>query len=293
MTFDAQLARYRGMVETGLAAAFSDRAVPDSLTQAMRYSLEAGGKRLRPCLTLAACELSGGNAAAALPLALGVEMIHTYSLIHDDLPCMDDDDFRRGKPASHKQFGESLAILAGDGLLTWAFETMLDGALREPGNRGYVAAVHCVARCAGPEGMVAGQVEDLASQGSRDAALLERIHARKTGALLQAAALAGALAVPAGQPVLNALERWAHAFGQLFQITDDILDAQGTLAVLGKTPGRDQEQDKLTYVTLFGLSGAQARAKAALAAAQEALAPLGAAARFFLALSEHTLSRQA
>lgn len=222
--------------------------VPD----AMRYSVENGGKRVRPVLTLEFCQACGGEAEAALPFACAIEMVHTYSLIHDDLPCMDDDDFRRGKPSCHKQFGESYALLAGDGLLTLAFETLASAQLPA---EDICRAVQALASCAGVRGMIGGQVLDLLSEeGTPDYALLEKIDRLKTGALMEAAVLLGCIAAGVtDETLLNSARTYAQSLGLAFQIVDDILDVTGDVSQLGKPTGSDEKNQKVTFVRLLGL----------------------------------------
>ena len=231
------------------------------LQEAMRYSLEAGGKRVRPVLCLLAAESAGGSATEALPCALALELIHTYSLIHDDLPAMDDDDLRRGRPTSHKVFGEGHAILAGDGLLTEAF-AVLAGAENLPAER-RVQAARVLAEAAGWRGMVGGQALDLAGEaltrqgGGYDLEHLRLIHRLKTGALLRASLELGAIAAGAAEPMRSALRGAGEALGLAFQIQDDILDATSTTERMGKRVGKDQGRGKITYPALLGLSGAR------------------------------------
>jgi geranylgeranyl diphosphate synthase type II len=272
-------------------------ACPPRVGEAMRYSLFAGGKRLRPTLALASAEaiaLANGTAvdhgrAVALPVACALELIHTYSLVHDDLPAMDDDTLRRGRPTSHVVFGEGLAILAGDGLLTEAFALMA----REPADSGDASlaarklrAIRIVADAAGACGMVGGQAIDLEASGSSalfDADGLRAMHARKTGALIRASAAAGAVMAGAGDTHVAAIERFASELGLAFQIVDDILDVEGASRDLGKTAGKDAAAGKPTYPALYGLEASRGmaaacveRAVAALAEpAASGLAPLG------------------
>jgi geranylgeranyl diphosphate synthase type II len=218
----------------------------------MRYSLLAGGKRLRPLLCCAASEACGGTARAALPAACAVEMIHAYSLIHDDLPCMDNDDIRRGKPTSHKMFGEGIAVLAGDALLTEAFTVL---AAAKPLGR-YTASdlVTELARAAGSRGLIAGQVADLAAEGSKPSEpALYFIHAAKTGMLLRASLKLGAMSAGGTKTQVAALDRFGFALGLAFQIQDDILDATQSAKKLGKTAGKDAAAGKMTFPALFGL----------------------------------------
>lgn len=263
--------KYRLLVEDELKRIGSDEAeaIYPTLRKAMFYSLEAGGKRLRPCLMLAVCEMLGGDAEKALPFACALEMIHTYSLIHDDLPCMDDDDMRRGRPSNHKVFGEATAVLAGDGLLSFAFELMLSAAERS-GEKSAVSAALEIAKRAGAAGMVTGQAADMEFEGSENQTedALRFIHVHKTADMLTAAVIAGAILAGADDKTLSSLRIYSEKMGMLFQITDDILDMKGDPKLMGKTLGKDKEQGKLTYASLLGLDGA---AQAAKQAADEAL----------------------
>jgi geranylgeranyl diphosphate synthase type II len=233
-----------------------DHEFPPQVHQAMRYSLFAGGKRLRPILALAAAETVGGRIADALPLACSLELIHTYSLIHDDLPSMDDDDLRRGKPTSHKVFGEALAILAGDALLTEAFHLLTrPDLMRDVSPRRRLKAINQVARAAGSYGMVGGQVMDIASQGLEiEPHLLEYIHSHKTGALIAASVCTGAIIGGASLSQYKALNRYGEKLGLAFQVIDDLLDVQGEEKKLGKAVGKDQAKGKATYPALFGIA---------------------------------------
>jgi geranylgeranyl diphosphate synthase type II len=246
---------------------------PPQLAEAMRYSVFAGGKRLRPALALAACRALGGHDDDVLPFACALELIHTYSLIHDDLPAMDDDDLRRGKATSHKVFGEALAILAGDALHTAAFELVLT----RTGDLARAAALaRELALASGFDGMVGGQVEDLAAEGRKpDLERLQRIHTGKTAALIRAAVRGGGVAAGASPETLEALATFGLSLGLAFQITDDVLDETSTAAVLGKTPGKDRAENKMTYVALEGIPGAQRRAEEERVRALSALEALG------------------
>ncbi len=266
-------------------------ACPPRVGEAMRYSLFAGGKRLRPMLALASAEaiaLSNGTdvergRALALPAACALELIHTYSLVHDDLPAMDDDTLRRGRPTSHVVFGEGLAILAGDGLVTEAFALMA----RESGDAAdpsiavrTLRAIRIVADAAGPCGMVGGQAIDLEAAGSGatfDGEGLRAMHARKTGALIRASAAAGAVMAGAGDAQLAAIDRFASELGLAFQIVDDILDVEGASEDLGKTAGKDAAAGKPTYPALYGLDASRAMAAACIERALVALAEPAAA----------------
>lgn len=226
-----------------------------TIHSAMRYSIFAGGKRLRPVLALMSAEICGGKEEDILPAACSLEMIHTYSLIHDDLPAMDDDDFRRGKPSNHKQFGEAMAILAGDALLTLAFYTIAHYTQ----NKEHVSAlVQELAYASGSYGMVGGQVLDLISEGtSAGLSTLEYIHLCKTAALIQASVKMGAIAAGATSEQIEQFGNYGKHLGLAFQITDDVLDVQGSLEELGKTPQKDIAQGKLTYPALLGLEKAK------------------------------------
>ena len=237
---------------------------PGSLHKAMRYSIFAGGKRVRPILMLAACQAVGGDTERAIPAACAMEMIHTYSLIHDDLPAMDDDDFRRGNPTNHKVFGEAIAILAGDALLTEAFKLISDprfAACCDPAAR--LAVIHEIAASAGSYGMVGGQVVDMESEGKSDIDLptVQYIHTHKTGALIKASVVAGALLGGADRKKLSAITRYGEAAGLAFQIADDILDIEGTTEEIGKDAGSDQARGKATYPAVIGLASAREEAR--------------------------------
>ncbi len=267
-------------------------AHPDVLFEAMRYSLLAGGKRLRPILCLAACELVGSRVEAALDAACAIEMVHTMSLIHDDLPAMDDDDLRRGRPTCHRRFGEDIAILAGDGLLVLAFETL---ARPGPGVEAARAlrAVAEPARAAGPAGMVAGQVVDLRSAGRDDVPVqvLDWIHRNKTARLMEASVVIGSILGGADEPSVASLRIYGAETGLAFQIADDILDVTSTLEALGKRPGRDDRARKVTYPRLLGLEESIQAAHAHVAQAIAALRPFGPAADSLRALAEFAIAR--
>lgn len=253
---------------------------PRTIDKAMRYSLFSGGKRIRPILALASGEAVGGPTKRLMPFACALEMIHAYSLIHDDLPAMDDDDLRRGKPTNHVVFGEGMAILAGDGLLTEAFRVMSDGALQPGVNRSSaIQAIREIAAGAGAAGMVGGQVVDLESERKKPTrALVEHIHTRKTGALIRAAVRAGALVGGAKPGQFARLDRYGTAVGLAFQVADDILDVEGGTNKTGKRAGRDAELQKVTYPAAVGMDKAKRKAQELLDESLAALAPLGAAA---------------
>jgi geranylgeranyl diphosphate synthase type II len=275
------LRQKRSLVEAHLDAALRPSpGCPPALLEAMRYSLLAPGKRLRPLLVLLAAEAGGGSNRAALPAAGAVEMIHTYSLIHDDLPAMDDDDLRRGLPTCHKKFGEALAILAGDALLTMAFLALAEGY--PPATA--VACCRELARGAGACGMVGGQVDDLAwEKRGGSLADLEALHARKTGALFRACLRLGALAAQGERPggpdptLIEALDGYGRCFGLAFQITDDLLDVESSAERAGKRVGKDAARGKLTYPGFLGAAESRGRAERLCREAEEQLRPLGVA----------------
>ncbi|KKM11761.1 hypothetical protein SY88_07020 [Clostridiales bacterium PH28_bin88] len=271
----------------------SGEAYPQVIHQAMRYSTFAGGKRLRPILTLAAAEAVGGDPERALPTACALEMIHTYSLIHDDLPAMDNDDFRRGIPTCHKAYGEAMAILAGDALLTRAFE-VLSGNAELPGVSPEVAlrVIREVAEAAGSLGLIAGQVVDIQSEGVPvSTETLRYIHEHKTGVLFKTAVRSGALISMASEKKLVALTDYAGYLGLAFQITDDILDVEGTIEKLGKSVGSDEKKLKATYPALFGLARSKELAGEAVAQAISSLEGLGAPAEPLREMARYLLAR--
>lgn len=226
------------------------------VTEAARYSLLGGGKRIRPVLLLAVCEMLGVSRSTAMPFACALEMIHTYSLIHDDLPCMDNDDFRRGNPTCHKVYGEALAVLAGDALLNRAYEVMLNAV--KNGQKGSVDAALSIAAAAGNQGMIGGQALDLAAEGKMiPLNELQVLHQMKTGALLKAPVMAAVSLAGTENQIADALEKYASAIGLAFQIQDDILDATSDSQTMGKTVGKDERDQKATYVSLLGLDTAR------------------------------------
>jgi geranylgeranyl diphosphate synthase type II len=267
--------------------------LPERLHQAVRYSVFAGGKRLRPILMLAACEAVGGDIERVLPAACAMEMIHTYSLIHDDLPAMDDDDFRRGRPTCHKVYGDALAILAGDALLTEAFILLSGMAADSPQTEDACRrAMHIVARCAGSRGMVGGQVVDMESEGKEiDLPTLEYIHTHKTGALILASVQVGAVLGGADEAAYDALTRYAEAAGLAFQVADDILDIVGDQELLGKDIGSDEARGKATYPALLGLSVARQRARELRDLALESLTEFGEVAEPLRQIAHYIVDR--
>ncbi|MGP1367279.1 MAG: polyprenyl synthetase family protein [Schwartzia sp. (in: firmicutes)] len=262
-----------------------------TLAASMEYSLMAGGKRLRPVLLMAAAEAVGGRGEDYLTAACAIEMIHTYSLIHDDLPAMDDDDYRRGKPTNHKVYGAGMATLAGDALLTMAFEVLL----RQSGVSDTVklSVLREVSEAAGAKGMVGGQAMDLGAAGQRvNIITLRRMHMGKTGALFRAAVRVGTILAGGNAAELVSLTRYAESFGLAFQITDDILDVVGETEDIGKPAGSDERNQKATYVTLATLSGAEKMARDAVDTAVEAVAPFGNRADFLREMAKFLLSRK-
>jgi len=295
MDLKTYLDKHRQHVEQALEQYLpSKQQHPAHLHEAMHYSVFAGGKRLRPILMIAACEAVGGEIESVLPAACAMEMIHTYSLIHDDLPAMDDDDFRRGQPTNHKVFGEATAILAGDALLTEAFvllsapseSTGISDATRRE-------VIQLLARAAGAAGMVGGQVVDMEAEGMEqpDLATVDYIHAHKTGALILASIRAGALLGGADTEQYEALSRFGKLAGLAFQIADDILDITGDQEQLGKDIGSDQERGKATYPAVLGLSESIRRATELHQQALKAIEPLGEAAEPLREISHYIINR--
>ncbi|MEY2983393.1 MAG: geranylgeranyl pyrophosphate synthase [Cyanobacteriota bacterium] len=268
-------------------------ARPEKIYEAMRYSLLAGGKRLRPILCIAACELCGGDQALAMPTACALEMIHTMSLIHDDLPAMDNDDFRRGKPTNHKVYGDDIAILAGDGLLAYAFEfAVIQTPQADP--QALLQVVARLGRTVGAAGLVGGQVLDLESEGRTDITpeTLSFIHTHKTGALLEASVLTGAILAGASLDTQQRLSRYAKNIGLAFQIIDDILDITATQEELGKTAGKDVKAQKATYPSLLGIEASRQQARVLIDEAIEALQPFGAEALPLTAIAAYIIERR-
>lgn len=284
--------RTRALVEKSLRSAVPLATTkPATIHRAMRYSLLSGGKRLRPLLCCAASEACGGTARLALPAACAVEMVHAYSLIHDDLPCMDDDSLRRGKPTSHIVFGEGMAVLAGDALLTGAFAVL---SLAKPRARRTAAdLVAELARAAGSRGLIAGQVADLEAEGRQPTEpALYFIHAAKTGMLLRAALKLGGMSAGATSAQIAALDRFGFALGLAFQIQDDILDATQSAGKLGKTAGKDAAAGKMTFPALFGLAGSRELAARWTANAVEALGSFGTRGETLRGLADLMLRRE-
>ncbi|HUS89094.1 MAG TPA: farnesyl diphosphate synthase [Desulfosporosinus sp.] len=279
--FKVTFQRYITMIEQFLAQLPWDK---DILNQSMYYSLIGGGKRIRPVLALASAEAVGGDPETILPAAVSLELIHTYSLIHDDLPAMDNDDYRRGRLSNHKVFGEANAILAGDGLLTYAFELLADPGAGQPERK--LRIIREVAVAAGKDGMVGGQIADVAGEGKTlNLDEIEEIHKGKTGALLTVSARLGGILAGGTEQQVKALTDYAQALGLAFQIKDDILDVVGNSEILGKPAGSDLCQGKATYVSLLGLEGAEHQLHAQILKAQSALKPFDEGAVFLSELA--------
>jgi len=293
MDIKEQLLAYSSMTEQALKVYLSDEKIPSDFREVMGYSLFAGGKRLRPALVMGAAELCGGRSEDVMPFACGIEMIHTYSLIHDDLPAIDNDDYRRGRLTSHKAFDEAKAILAGDGLLSFAFEIMLRAALTGKEPLHLLRAAEDIAHAAGVQGMVAGQWVDVRSEGQQlDMETLEYIHDNKTAAMIVGALKAGAHAAGADEPAVTALARYGRELGLTFQIIDDILDVVGDQKELGKPVGSDAANQKQTYVTRLGVEGAFAEAVKHTGEASAALEVFGEKAVFLDQLAQYLLKRR-
>ncbi|MEH2418371.1 geranylgeranyl diphosphate synthase CrtE [Nostoc sp.] len=266
---------------------------PEKIYEAMRYSLLAGGKRVRPILCLATCEMMGGTIEMAMPTACAVEMIHTMSLIHDDLPAMDNDDYRRGKLTNHKVYGEDVAILAGDGLLALAFEFVAIETPQSVNRELVLQVIARLGRALGAAGLVGGQVVDLESEGKSDISLetLNFIHKHKTAALLEACVVCGGIITGASLEDVQRLTRYAQNIGLAFQIIDDILDITATQEQLGKTAGKDQKANKVTYPSLWGLEESRSKAQELVKAACVELEPFGDRAKPLQAIAHFIISR--
>jgi len=291
MDFTVQLQAYRNRVERALRQHLPEAdAPPGRLHAAMRYSLEAGGKRLRPVLLMAAADLFGAADSAADAAAVAIECVHTYSLIHDDLPCMDNDDLRRGRPTAHKQFDEATALLAGDALLTHAFRKLSDYS-REPA---VVAGLLSeLGRAAGSEQLIGGQMEDLLAEKKSGVSAdeLRSIHLKKTAAMISASLAMGGIVAHAGNEAIERLRTLGKHLGLAFQITDDVLDATADTATLGKTAGKDARADKTTYVKLFGLDASREMACTETDAALAVLAGLPGDKSFLTSLVRQMAAR--
>jgi geranylgeranyl diphosphate synthase, type II len=289
------LQQQKAVVDEALARLLpGEENYPPAIFQAMRYSMFAGGKRVRPILAIAAAEASGGTAADVLPLACALECIHTYSLIHDDLPALDNDDYRRGQLTNHKVFGEANAILAGDALLTLAFELLGDARhWRQFVPARVVQVIHEVAYAIGTFGMIGGQVVDLEMEGQDiDLPALQYIHAHKTGALIRVSVRGGAILGGGSTGDVEALTDYGTHIGLAFQIMDDILDVQGDEQLMGKTLRKDDERQKATYPRLLGLAESETRAQAAVADGVAALEPMGNRGEVLRHLAQYIIARE-
>ena len=293
MDIKAYMAEVRSITDARLHQLLpAENLYPEVIHQAMAYSVFAGGKRFRPVLCLAACEAVGGSRQQALDGACAMECIHTYSLIHDDLPGMDDDDYRRGKLTNHKGFGEGMAILAGDALLTYAFEILSN--LEDGSNSTQIfQIIKEVSRASGTDGMIGGQVVDIVSEQVEPTAdLLNYIHNHKTGALIVASVRMGAILGGASDEQLAALTQYARQLGLAFQITDDILDVVGDASKIGKPVGSDEKNEKATFPALYGLEQSRLMAEQAVAAAVKAVKPFGQQGEILVQLAQYLLSRE-
>lgn len=296
MDLKAYLKDRRALVEAGLHRFMpGEQTMPPELHQAMHYSLFAGGKRLRPILTIAAAEAVGGKADEVLPVACAFEYIHTYSLVHDDLPAMDDDDLRRGRPTCHKVFGQAVAILVGDALLTEAFALLTNPAhVSHLDPRLLRTVIHEIAQAAGSQGMVGGQAVDILSEGKPiEPSVLHYIHTHKTGALILSTLRAGAILAGATPDQLDAITRYGEAGGLAFQIADDILDIEGEEALRGKKSGQDATRGKATYPALVGLDAAKREAEHLAQQALDAIAAFDHQADPLREIARYIVSRKA
>ncbi len=294
MNFKEQLNDYIELVNSRLLSYLDyEKGYNNTLIESMKYSLFAGGKRLRPVLALASYDLFGDNIGEVIPYACALEMIHTYSLIHDDLPAMDNDDYRRGKPTNHKVYGEGIAILAGDGLLSYAFEIMLDDASKQKQPGPYIRCIKAIANAAGIGGMVAGQTVDLESENKViDKRILEYIHLNKTAALIVASLKTGAIIGKAPEEDVKCMEQVGLNLGLAFQIRDDILDVTGDKSKLGKNIGSDIDKHKSTYPALYGLETSVAYVKELTENANSLLVGYKDRSDFLLELGNYLIRRE-
>jgi geranylgeranyl diphosphate synthase type II len=295
MSFENTMNNYIEMVNKALEEFLPEAdCLQKNVIDAMRYSTFAGGKRIRPMLTLEFCKICGGDIMSALPFACAIEMIHTYSLIHDDLPCMDDDDLRRGKPSCHVKFGEATALLAGDALLSLAFETALcNNYIGKIKPENVIAASYELARASGAYGMVGGQIIDLEFENKKASLpVIEQMHSNKTGAMIAAAAKIGCIVADAGQEKIIAASEFARRIGLAFQIIDDILDATSSDEKLGKPVGSDNENNKSTFVTHLGIEKSQKLANELTAEAIKHLEIFGSKDIFLIELAQKLVRRE-
>lgn len=285
------LAERKPLIEAALEASIP-LTYPEVIYESMRYSLLGGGKRLRPILCLASCELAGGTATMALPTACALEMVHTMSLIHDDLPAMDNDDFRRGRPTNHKIYGDDIAILSGDALLAYAFEYVARKTQGVPADR-LLEILARLGHAVAATGLVGGQVVDLCSEGKTDVSLetLHFIHTHKTGALLEISVVSGAILAGAPSEMIDHLTRYAKNIGLAFQIIDDVLDITATADQLGKTAGKDLQAQKVTFPSIWGIEESRRQAHVLIDEAKAQLVSYGPAGRPLSALADFVVSR--
>lgn len=293
MNFNCEFQKKIELIDTWLNEYLNQSSSSDNIIfEAMHYSVFAGGKRIRPILMLAAYEMFNSDVYNVKPFACALEMIHTYSLIHDDLPAMDNSDLRRGKPTSHKVFGEANAVLAGDALLNYAFEIMLENKNQKNPVAALQTAAY-IAKCSGVFGMIAGQAIDIANENKKiDLPLLKTLHEKKTGALISAGVCGGAIFAEANEKDIKSLEKYAYLLGLAFQIKDDILDETSTSEQLGKPVGSDEKNQKNTYVTLCGIDKAYRLLSDYTQEAKEILSTFGAKSEFLLCMTDYLLNRK-
>ncbi len=291
MNLQTYLTEKKSLIEEKLKAIIPSYEDIPVISEAVQYSLLAGGKRLRPILALMACELFDGDIEAALPFACSLEMIHTYSLIHDDLPSMDNDDYRRGRLTNHKVYGEAYAVLAGDALLNYAFETMLEVISSNP-KAEFIRAAKTVSRASGVSGMIGGQCIDLYYENKKiDCNILENMHKKKTGAMITAALEVGAIIANAEESDINRIIDFGNCIGLAFQIADDILDVTGSTEKLGKKVGSDLNNNKSTFVTCFGLEESKKMAKELIIKAKTLIGEYGNKGMLLKELAEYIIDR--
>lgn len=297
MNFKEEMRNLTALVDDYLVKYFDrlNREVPEKrLVESMSYSVMAGGKRIRPVLMLAVTKMLSGDPQEVMPFAAAIEMIHTYSLIHDDLPAMDNDDYRRGKLTNHKVFGEAMAILAGDALLNEAFSLLFEASANAGDKMEHWVKASCIiARAAGRDGMIAGQVIDMESEGTQvSATKLKTMHRKKTGALITASVIVPAVFLGLSEDKIKALTEYAENIGIAFQIRDDILDVEGTIEELGKPVGSDERNRKTTYVSLYGLDGAKEMLREVTRKAVESLDVFGERAWFLKEIAYYIAERR-
>jgi len=291
MNLALYLKERKQLVEAALSKSLSDESIPQALRKSMEYSLAAGGKRLRPVLVMAGAEAVGGDAQKVMPIACAIEMIHTFSLIHDDLPAMDDDDLRRGKPTNHKVFGEATAVLAGDALMAEAFSVLASAKDSDP--KLLIEVIRDVADATGSRGMTGGQQIDMESAGAKlTEADLTRLHGMKTGRLIGVSAVSGAKYCGAAKAQIDALKRYGECVGLAFQIADDILDIEGNQEEIGKDVGSDVENDKATYPAIIGLDQSKRKAAALADQAVTALSVFDGRADPLREIAKYTIERK-